>query len=474
MRSSDLKSLGVSEDEVKAALARERRRGVRRRLVAIREILAGKSITQAARAAKATWRSVDRWLEQVRRSGFQSLLVDGRHGHAKPRMKPSEVEQTRRQIAAALARQLKSQVRERLTAIDAVLSGRSMDEAAASARVLPDAVTRWLRVISRDGVDAAVAGWQIDRRLRPGKLDVDPTMLHELAAKEINPRIRKRIQALAYVAEGMSPLDAAVKMKVAHSAVLARVKRFQEEGFAAFQDRPPFGRPTKLTEPQLEELRSMVLGHPEMTYEQLRNFVRSRFRVRYSIQGLQLLLKRDLAIGWRGRPFRHGWIETKPGKKRSHHQKLARVRTTRANAKNLRGRPRKLNVAQLKELRDYVLERPEVSFWRLHRLVWNRFHVRHSHASLKRLLKSEFGITWTGASKKLGEGLNLAELRGAVVGKTDWRMKDRLRALIELAEGGEPETVARSNRVNLETLRQWTKRYFHAGIEGLRSMRPKN
>jgi hypothetical protein len=105
------------------------------------------------------------------------------------------------------------------------------------------------------------------------------------------------------------------------------------------------------------------------------------------------------------------------------------------------------------------LKRPETSYWRLHNLVWNRFRVRHSHASLKRLLKAQFGIVWTRASKKLGEGLNLAELQEALAGATDWRTKKRLKALTDLAEGGDAENVARANRVHLETLRRWTKRY---------------
>lgn len=245
MRNLDLKTLGVSQDEVKAALVRERRPAVCRRLLAISKILAGNSIRQAARGAKAAQRSVERWLEQLRRRGFLSLLVDGRHGHAKRRMKPSEVAQTRGQVAAALAGPLQPQVRARLLAIDAVLSGQPIGDVAAAARVLPNAVRKWLRVVSRDGIDATVGGWQIDRRLRPGRLDVDPATLHELAAREKNPRVRKRMLALACVAEGMSTYDAEAKAGLNHWAITKRVKRFRKEGVEAFQDRKIAGRPRK-------------------------------------------------------------------------------------------------------------------------------------------------------------------------------------------------------------------------------------
>jgi len=381
---------------------------------------------------------------------------------------PDQLEAARRDIAAVLQQPLKSQVRVRLTAIDAVLSGLPIEEAAATARVLPDAVRRWLRVVSREGIDAAVDGWRIDRRLRPGRLDVDPATLHELAAKEKNPRIRKQMLALARVAEGMSPLDAAVSVGLQHGTVLRRMKRFREEGIAAFQDPKSAGRPHKLTLTELEEVGKVVLAHPELSYGDLRDLIRTRFRVGYSRSRLRHLLKVKLGIQWQPARSDSGVFRPEPSRKPAQGVKSAARQDAGAHNEHRRGPPRKLSTGQLEELREYVLKRPEASFWRLHRLVWNRFHVRHSHASLKRLLKSEFGIAWTGASKKLGEGLNLAELQDALADTTDWRMKKRLKALIGLAKGRDADTVARSHRVHLETLRKWTRPYSRSSIEGLR------
>lgn len=296
MRSIDLKSLGVSLDEVRTLQTCERRPGVSRRLIAIASILAGGSIKQAAYAAKSTRGTVERWLNQVQRSGIRSLLLDRRRRYPKREMSPTQVEETRRHIAAALARPLKPQVRSRLVAIDTVLSGQGIEEAAVSARVTPNTVKGWLRLATYNGIEATLERWQVDRRLRPGKLDVDPATLHELAAKEINPRVRKRIRALACIAEGMSTYDAEAKVLLGHGYITKRVRRFQEEGVAGFQDRPPFGRPAKLTYGQLQELRSQVLAHPEMSYTQLRDLVEARFCVRYSVQGLRRLLKKRLAI----------------------------------------------------------------------------------------------------------------------------------------------------------------------------------
>jgi transposase len=195
------------------------------------------------------------------------------------------------------------------------------------------------------------------------------------------------------------------------------------------------GRPHKLSVTQFQELRLEMLKRPEMSYRELSDLVWARFRVRYSRARLRHLLKAKLGIEWKPARSDAGTAKPAPRTRVAQPLKLTVRQGAATHTKNRRGRPRKLNAAQLKELRDYVLERPETSFWRLHRLVWNRFHVRHSHASLKRLLKTEFGIAWTGASKKLGEGLNLAELQPALASATDWRMKKRLKALIEVAKG---------------------------------------
>jgi transposase len=211
-------------------------------------------------------------------------------------MTPAQVKEARRQIATALMQPLKPQVRARLVAVDLVLSGKPMAEVAASAQVLPNAVRTWLRVISRSGVDASVARWQVDRRLRPGKLDVEPATLHELAAKEINPRVRKRIRALACVAEGMSSYDAEVKTGLNHWAIIKRVGRFREEGVAAFQDKKIAGRPRKLSTAQFQELPLDVLARPGMGLQQLRDLIWARFRVRYSLTNLRRLLKKEFAM----------------------------------------------------------------------------------------------------------------------------------------------------------------------------------
>jgi transposase len=103
--------------------------------------------------------------------------------------------------------------------------------------------------------------------------------------------------ALACVAEGMSTYDAAARAGLDHWSITKRIKRFQTEGFAAFQDRKIGGRPLKLDAAQLQELRIEILKRQQMSYGQLRDLVWARFRVRYSLSSLRRLVKRQLPTG---------------------------------------------------------------------------------------------------------------------------------------------------------------------------------
>lgn len=292
----DLTTLRASRHHLEAALAGEHRKRVRKRLVAICSLLNGKSISEAAADAEAGATSVERWLARVRQSGLHSLLRDRRRRRTKWTMTAAEVEETRREIAAALARPLKAGLRTRLLATDAVLTGQPVEQAAASAGVLTATVHYWLREVALDGIVPTLARLEGRLRARPREVHADPAALRALAANETDPRVRKRILAIACVAEGMSPHAASFATRVDYGAVRRLVKRFKVDGIAAVQEKPRLARNKKLTTAQIQELGAAILGRPLEGIPELREFIFTRFGVRYSADGLRLLLKRDLAI----------------------------------------------------------------------------------------------------------------------------------------------------------------------------------
>jgi transposase len=299
---NSIHSLGVTLHEVNAALAREARRRVRKRLVAMGVLLTGQSIQRAAAAANTTVKCVECWLQRVRQAGFPSLLRDRRRRPSRRELGPAEVHEARRVIAAALERPLQHQIRTRLLACDMVLSGRAVEDAAAQAVVMPRTVQQWVRLVTRAGVGVALAKWEAPAQTKPRpELDADPLSLRELAAKETKPPRRKQMLALAFVAEGMSPHAAALAAGASHHTVYKRLERFRKEGTAAFFDMERWR--TKLTPDQIQQLGAEIRTRPDITYLELQELVAARFGVHYSVDGLQVLLKRDLGIVRRERTF---------------------------------------------------------------------------------------------------------------------------------------------------------------------------
>ena len=220
-------------------------------------------------------------------------------------MTPAQTQEARREIAAALARATKPEVRSRLIAVGMVLSGKPIEDAAASVLVSRNTVKDWLRAMTYDGIARTLARWE-GQRTRARPLDADPAALRELAATESNPAARKRLLALACVAEGMSAYDAEIKTGLSHTAIYQSIKRFRAGGASALQRNVPDGRRQKLTAAELQKLRTRILARPEMGYAQLRDLVATRFGACYTRPGLRALLSR-LAIAWKeGRPLPRG------------------------------------------------------------------------------------------------------------------------------------------------------------------------
>ena len=77
---------------------------------------------------------------------------------------------------------------------------------------------------------------------RPRKLLADAMALREEAEKQKNPRIRKRILALACVADGLGVDDASAQIGLDRSVIYTWIRRFGKDGLAPLLA-PPRGRP---------------------------------------------------------------------------------------------------------------------------------------------------------------------------------------------------------------------------------------
>lgn len=199
----------ITPNDVKKALTRETRRYARKRLRALTLLLAGKRPKQAARLVGVSEASVARWITIARRSGLQALLADRRGQKPKLPVPASKAGPMRARLRAALEQPNRDRMAlTRLTAVDQLLAGVPIAEVASTARVTQGAVMVWLAKLEQGGVAALLSRPQ---RFAPLCPDVDGDALRALAATEKNPRIAKRLRAVAHLADGLSAIDAAAR-----------------------------------------------------------------------------------------------------------------------------------------------------------------------------------------------------------------------------------------------------------------------
>jgi putative transposase len=301
----DLKSLPITRAELETALTGETRAWVRKRLIAIRAVINGQSPTGAALAAGASAAGVCKWLRRVQQHGCAALLRDGRaERHNSPPLMPEQVSAVRAEIAVALKRRPRWKLMNRLRAIDAALAGQPREAAAAVGSVKPGTLNYWIAQIRHKGVAATLEKWEAPHKSCPLALDADATALRACATSEKNLHMRKRLLALACLAEGLSPDDAAVRTGMSDCTVRDYRHRFQQGGIAAVRGIPYMGGTTKLKPKKLQTVAAIVRANANITLGELRGRIETEFGVRYTPAGLKNMLKKQLGISL-SMPFAH-------------------------------------------------------------------------------------------------------------------------------------------------------------------------
>jgi transposase len=291
-------------NELFAALSGETRPRVRKRLIALQTILRVATTEEAARAVKAGHGSVASWVTRAQAGGLAAVLTD--LPRRPPPMTPEFIAAVQAGIATALKRPLRRRLKTRLQGISAALAGKPLQKAAALGGVTPPTLKRWLVHIRAFGITALLAYWMPSQ---PGHLKVsaDPAALRAHAASEGDPEKRKRLIALACVAEGLCLNDAAVESGISDGTIITSIRQFQQGGIAAIypKKRPPSGRRPLLGQKELEKVAALARTTPQPTAEQLRVYIEAEFGVRYSLLGVKNMLKKQLGIVYGARVSIH-------------------------------------------------------------------------------------------------------------------------------------------------------------------------
>ncbi len=142
--------------------------------------------------------------------------------------------------------------------------------------------------------------------------DVPPAELRRLAKIEDDPRVGRRLLAIAAALEGMSREAAARIAGMDRQALRDWVIRHDRGGPAALSDDRGDGRPCRLTEGRQATLRAIVLRGPDPDADgastwrpiDLCRIVRERFGVTYGETGMGRLM-RGLDLSWQTPRPRH-------------------------------------------------------------------------------------------------------------------------------------------------------------------------
>ncbi|HUN40357.1 MAG TPA: IS630 family transposase [Acetobacteraceae bacterium] len=102
------------------------------------------------------------------------------------------------------------------------------------------------------------------RPIEVSRKDHSPAALREIARSTDDSGVVRRLQAIAAVLEGHSRGEAAHLNGMERQTLRDWVHRDNEHGVAGLTSRQSPGRPSALTEAQMEELRQLVLAGPDL------------------------------------------------------------------------------------------------------------------------------------------------------------------------------------------------------------------
>ncbi|TQF66204.1 helix-turn-helix domain-containing protein [Pseudoalteromonas luteoviolacea] len=110
--------------------------------------------------------------------------------------------------------------------------------------------------------------------------------------------MRTRLLALAHFFEGKSRYQISDYLKVSRTSVNKWVQAYLNHGLEGLEEQPRSGRPCKLDEAQLNQLKVFVhdpMNHPErsrLTLEDVQQYIALQFNTEYELSAVHRLLKR--------------------------------------------------------------------------------------------------------------------------------------------------------------------------------------
>jgi transposase len=159
--------------------------------------------------------------------------------------------------------------------------------------------------------EALAEAKQMGKPIAVTRRDFSPAELRGLAAHERDGAVVRRLLAIAMALEGASRADAAQRNGMDRQTLCDWVHRYNAEGVEGLRSRVSPGRPSTLSEAQMDELRIMVLEGPDPERNQvyrwrcadLRDEIAARWSVRLHERSVGRLLQRLAMTRLQPRPY---------------------------------------------------------------------------------------------------------------------------------------------------------------------------
>jgi transposase len=105
------------------------------------------------------------------------------------------------------------------------------------------------------------------QKIEVTRLELSALQLRRLASRSQDGRVACRVLAIAHVLEGASRAEAASACGMDRQTLRDWVHRYNHDGIGGLSDAPRSGRPSSLSDEQLQDLKDLVLAGPDLAID---------------------------------------------------------------------------------------------------------------------------------------------------------------------------------------------------------------
>ena len=105
------------------------------------------------------------------------------------------------------------------------------------------------------------------QKIEVTRLELSASQLRRLASRSQDGRVACRVLAIAHVLEGASRAEAASACGMDRQTLCDWVHRYNHDGIGGLSDAPRSGRPSSLSDEQLQDLKDLVLAGPDLAID---------------------------------------------------------------------------------------------------------------------------------------------------------------------------------------------------------------